>query len=328
MKGLGRLNMAAQSGSQAGKTGPVQRVKIVEVGPRDGLQNEKSIISTDAKLEYITKLADAGLKFIEVTSFVHPKAIPQLYDALEVVRGLPKRQDVHFSALVPNMKGLERAIESGIREIAVFTAASDTFNLRNINMTINESFENFTPVVKKAKQEGLYVRGYVSTAFYCPYEGKIDKMPVLSVSQRLLDLGIEEISIGDTIGQATPDDVQLTMSYLLEHLPLDKVAMHFHDTNGLALENVQASLELGISTYDSSAGGLGGCPYAPGATGNLSTESLVQFLEGRGIATGVDLEKLRDASSVITSVVNKNQALLEDINNLQELTVTPYPAHE
>lgn len=304
----------------------IQHVKIVEVGPRDGLQNEKTIISTDAKLDYICKLAEAGLKYIEVTSFVHPKAIPQLYDALDVVRGLPNRPDVHFSALVPNMKGLDRALESGIREIAVFTAASDTFNKRNINMTIDESFENFRPVIQRALKEGLFVRGYISTAFYCPYEGKISKATSLQVTQRLLDLGVEEISIGDTIGQANPTDVTETMSHMLQHIPVDKVAMHFHDTNGLALENVQASLDLGIGIYDASAGGLGGCPYAPGASGNLSTDALVQFLHTKGIQTGVDLEKLKAASATIHQVLANTADMLNGVDTIQNLVYTPYPS--
>lgn len=309
------------------ETPSVKHVKIVEVGPRDGLQNEKTIISTDAKLDYIGKLADAGLKYIEVTSFVHPKAIPQLYDALDVVKGLPtNRPDVHFSALVPNMKGLDRALESGIREIAVFTAASNTFNKRNINMTIDESFENFGPVIRRALQEGMFVRGYISTAFYCPYEGKIDKTVSLQVTQRLLDLGVEEISIGDTLGQANPADVSDTMSHMLQHIPLNKVAMHFHDTNGLALENVQASLDLGISIYDSSAGGLGGCPYAPGASGNLSTDALVQFLHHKGIQTGVDLEKLKAASATIHQVIANTADMLNGVDTIQNLVYTPYPS--
>ncbi len=289
---------------------PVNQVKIVEVGPRDGLQNEKTIIPTEVKLDYIGKLADAGLKYIEVTSFVHPKAIPQLYDALDVVRALPEKPGVHYSALVPNMKGLDRALESGIREIAVFTAASDTFNQRNINMTVAESIENFHPVIKRALDEGMFVRGYVSTAFYCPYTGKIDKTSTLSVTQQLFDMGVQEVSIGDTIGQATPDDVRMTMSHLLECLPIDQIAMHFHDTNGLAIENVQASLELGLHIYDSSAGGLGGCPYAPGASGNLSTDALVAMLHKRDIETGIDLDKLRDASAVIHRILQNTDDML------------------
>jgi hydroxymethylglutaryl-CoA lyase len=306
----------------------VKQVKIVEVGPRDGLQNEKSLVPTETKLAYITKLADAGLKYIEVTSFVHPRSIPQLSDALEVVQQLPKRPGVHFSALVPNMKGLERAMESGIREIAVFTAASDTFNKRNINMTVQESLDGFLPVVQRARAEGIFVRGYVSTAFFCPFEGRIDRKPVRDVTQKLLDMGVQEISIGDTIGQATPDDVRQTASYLLETVPLAQIAMHFHDTNGLALENVQASLELGISIYDSSAGGLGGCPYAPGASGNLSTDALVEALHQQGIQTGIDPVKLADASAPIRYLINRTDALVEDIGNLEDFSVARPPAEQ
>lgn len=280
-----------------------KRIKIVEVGPRDGLQNEKVIIPTEWKLDYIRKLVAAGLKYIEVTSFVHPKAVPQLSDALDVVRGLPKAEDVHFSVLVPNKKGLERALEAGIGEIAIFTAASDEFNKRNINMSVAESIQNYAAVIHKAKEAGLFVRGYISTAFYCPYTGKVDRERVLEVSQQLLDLGVEELSIGDTIGQATPADVKDTMERILQAVPLERVAMHFHDTNGLALENVLASLELGIRIFDSSAGGLGGCPYAPGASGNLSTESLVTMLEEKGFSTGVDSAKVREAAEAIRKVV-------------------------
>jgi isopropylmalate/homocitrate/citramalate synthase len=297
----------------------VKSVKITEVGPRDGLQNEKALIATPTKLDFIHKLADAGLKFIEVTSFVHPKAIPQLADALDVVRGLQPRAGVHYSALVPNLKGLERALESGIREIAVFTAASETFTKNNINMTIQESFAAFKPVVDQALAEGLWVRGYISTAFYCPFEGKIKKESVLEICQRLLDLGVHELSIGDTIGQAVPDDINHTMTALLKALPLEKIAMHFHDTNGLAIENVQASLELGLSSFDSSAGGLGGCPYAPGASGNLSTDALVRYLHANGIQTGIDETRLAEASASILKVLKNTDDLVSDIGNLQYL---------
>ena len=307
---MGQLGTAANT---------IKTVKIVEVGPRDGLQNEKALIPTDVELAYITKLADAGLKYIEVTSFVHPKAIPQLSDALDVVKGLPQRPNTHFSALVPNMKGLDRALESGIKEIAVFTAASDVFNQKNINMTIDESIDVFRPVVQKALAEKMFVRGYVSTAFYCPFTGKIQKEPVWDVVKKLLDLGVEEISIGDTIGQATPDDVRDTMTYILQKAPVQQMAMHFHDTNGLALENVQATLEMGIHIYDSSAGGLGGCPYAPGASGNLSTESLVEMLTHQGIQTGVDLNKLHEASTVIRKILHDSESLMDDIGNLEVL---------
>lgn len=307
---------------------PVKAVKIVEVGPRDGLQNEKTIIDTATKIAFICKLAEAGLKYIEVTSFVHPKAIPQLYDALEVVKGLPEIPGVHYSALVPNLRGLERALESGIKEIAVFTATSNTFTKNNINMTVDESFAAFAPVVQRAREAGLFVRGYVSTAFYCPYEGKVEKSATLDVIRRLLELGVQEVSIGDTIGQATPQDVTETMRHVLEHLPVEKLAMHFHDTNGLALENVEASLDLGLSIFDSSAGGLGGCPYAPGASGNLSTDLLVAFLEERGIATGINREKLREASEAIRNVLNNAELQLLNPDNIQDLVYTPYPSRD
>lgn len=304
---------------------PVNAVKIVEVGPRDGLQNEKALIDTATKRQFIEKLADAGLKFIEVTSFVSPKAVPQLADALDLVRSLPPRAGVHYSALVPNLKGLERALESGIREIAVFTAASNSFTRNNINMSIEESLAAFAPVVERATREGLFVRGYISTAFYCPFEGKIDKEPVLEVCQRLLAMGVQELSIGDTIGQAVPDDVRTTMTHLLQFVPLPQVAMHFHDTNGLALENVMASLDLGISIFDSSAGGLGGCPYAPGASGNLSTDALVNFLHRQGIQTGVDEAKLAEASALIRQVLQNTNDLVADIGNLEYLGQVTYP---
>lgn len=299
----------------------VKRVKIVEVGPRDGLQNEKTMVPMATKLDFITRLAESGLQYIEVTSFVHPSAIPQLSDAVALVKALPSFPGVHFSALVPNMKGLERALEAGIKEIAVFTATSNTFTQRNINMTVDESFAVFAPVVKRAKEAGLFVRGYVSTAFYCPFEGKIAKEPVLEVSKRLLDLGVEEISIGDTIGQAIPDDVRDTMTHVLSALPVESIAMHFHDTNGLALENVQASLDLGISIFDSSAGGLGGCPYAPGASGNLSTDALVDYLHHQHIETGVDPQKLAAASAPILNLIKRTSGLLDDIGNLDDFAI-------
>jgi hydroxymethylglutaryl-CoA lyase len=295
----------------------ITAVKIMEVGPRDGLQNEKGLLATVDKLAFIQRLVDAGLRYIEATSFVHPRAIPQLADALDVVHGLPVAPDVHFSALVPNMKGLERALEAGLKEIAVFTATSDTFNKRNINMSVDESLQEIEPVVTRALQQGLFVRGYISTAFYCPYEGKMSEDSLLMLTQRLLVFGIQEISIGDTIGQATPADVTSTLKRILPEVPLAKIAMHFHDTNGLALENVQASLDLGITTFDSSAGGLGGCPYAPGASGNLSTDELVAYLHARNIETGIHPEKLALASQELRQLFAKTDAIVEDIGNLR-----------
>jgi hydroxymethylglutaryl-CoA lyase len=280
-------------------------VQIVEVGPRDGLQNESAYIPTDVKIAFIRALAASGLAQIEATSFVSPKAIPQLADAMEVARELPSTSSVTYSALVPNEIGLERAIESGIQRIAVFTAASESFTKKNINMTIEESLETFAPVVSKALAGGMSVRGYLSTSFVCPYEGDIAKKPVRELTQRLIDMGVDEVAISDTIGAASPRQVSETVSFVLEKLPREKLALHFHDTYGMALANVLAGLQLGITTVDASAGGLGGCPYAPGASGNLATEDLVYMLDRMGIETGVDLRRLTEASGLIESAIGR-----------------------
>ena len=277
----------------------IDTVKIVEVGPRDGLQNEKVTIPTQAKIDYITALSDAGLRVIEAGAFVSPKWVPQMADTAEVYRDIPKDPGVEFPVLVPNMKGLERAIEAGVTSIAIFTAASDTFNKRNINMSIDESFENYAPVAMRAREEGLRVRGYVSTAFGCPYEDDVPPEKVLEVSARLLDLGCYEVSVGDTIGVGTPMQVQGVIGMLLQVIPASKLAMHFHDTRGTALANTLAALEMGITTFDASSGGLGGCPYAPGASGNLATEDLVYMLDKMAIDTSVDLNRLIQASLII-----------------------------
>ena len=274
-------------------------VHIVEVGPRDGLQNEARTVPTDKKAEFVKLLAAAGLKDIEVASFVHPKWIPQLADAQDLIKQLEPNPSVRYSALVPNMKGLDRAIESGIRRIAVFTAASETFNRKNINMGIQESIDVFKPVVDRALKEGISVRGYVSTCFVCPYEGAVPKEKVAEVTRALFDLGVDEVSIGDTIGAATPKDVESTGGHLLGQFPVERLAMHFHDTYGMAIANVYQSLQMGFTTFDSSAGGLGGCPYAPGASGNVATEDLLYLLDRLGIATGVSLQLLRRASHFI-----------------------------
>src|SRR5438132_5025319 len=277
----------------------VDGVKIVEVGPRDGLQNEKVTIPTEAKVEYITALADAGLKVIEAGAFVSPKWVPQMADTAEVYREIPKDPGVEYPVLVPNMKGLERAIDAGVKSIAIFTAASDTFNQRNINMTIDASFENYAPVTLRAREEQMRIRGYVSTAFGCPYEGDVPPEKVLEVTARLLDLGCYEVSVGDTIGVGTPMQVQGVIGILLQVIPAQKLAMHFHDTRGTALANTLAALEMGIATFDASSGGLGGCPYAPGASGNLATEDLIYMLDRMAIETGVSLERLVAASSIV-----------------------------
>ena len=278
---------------------PIDTVRIVEVGPRDGLQNEKATIPAHAKVAFITALSDAGLRVIEAGAFVSPKWVPQMADTAEVYREIPKDPGVDYPVLVPNMRGLERAIEAGVRSIAIFTAASDTFNRRNINMSIDESFENYLPVAARARAEGIRMRGYVSTALGCPYEGEVAPERVLEVSARLLDLGCHEVSVGDTIGVGTPTRVQGVIEILLHVIPAARLAMHFHDTRGTALANVLAAMEMGIATFDASAGGLGGCPYAPGASGNLATEDLVYMLDGMAIETGVSLERLVAASSSV-----------------------------
>ena len=277
----------------------VDSVKIVEVGPRDGLQNEKVTIPTAARIAYITALSDAGLRVIEAGAFVSPKWVPQMADTAEVYREIPKDPGVEYPVLVPNMKGLERAIEAGVTSIAIFTASSESFNKRNINMSIDESFENYGPVAARARAEGIRIRGYVSTAFGCPYEGDVPPERVLEVCARLLDIGCYEVSVGDTIGVGTPMQVQGVIGLLRAVIPASRLAMHFHDTRGTALANTLAALEMGIATFDASAGGLGGCPYAPGASGNLATEDIVYMLDRMGIETGVDLGRLVQAASII-----------------------------
>jgi hydroxymethylglutaryl-CoA lyase len=280
-------------------------VRVVEVGPRDGLQNEKALLPTEQKIAFIRLLAGSGLAVIEATSFVSPRAIPQLSDASAVMAGLSQDGRVQYPVLVPNLKGMERALAAGVRAIAVFTAASESFTRHNINATIAESLANFRPVVALAQQEGVTVRGYISTVFGCPYEGAVAPRQVLSVAQALLEMGIGELSLGDTIGVATPNQVVDVLGLLLTGgaIPVERLAVHFHDTRGTALANVLMALQLGISIVDSSAGGLGGCPYAPGAAGNLATEDLLYMLHGMGIHTGVDLEKVVAATRFIAPLL-------------------------
>ena len=278
-------------------------VRIVEVGPRDGLQNQPKTLSVEQKAEFIRLLGEAGLRDVEVASFVHPQWVPQLADADALIPRLPPNPSIRYSALVPNMKGLERALKSGIKRIAVFTAASETFNRRNINMGVSESIEVFRPVVKRALQEEISVRGYISTCFVCPYEGPILKEKVSEVTRSLFDIGVDEVSIGDTIGAATPLDVEDTVGHLTTLFPASQLAMHFHDTYDMAIANVYASLRLGISVFDSSAGGIGGCPYAPGATGNVATEKLVYLFDRLKIDTGVSASRLRDAAQYISTTL-------------------------
>ena len=277
-------------------------VEIVEVGPRDGLQNEPDFVPTEHKARFIELLAQSGLTRIEVTSFVHPKAVPQLADAADLTAALRQHPNVRYSALVPNLKGLERALAAGIREVAVFTGATDSFTQHNINMTVAESIDAFRPVLALAREQRITVRGYVSVCFGCPNEGAVSPAAVLKVAQQLLDLGVHELSIGDTIGVATPSQVPEVIGPLIEHAGLERLALHFHDTHGAALANVRAALALGIRVFDSSAGGLGGCPYAPGAPGNLATEQLVALLDSLGIRTGVDPARVAGATRHIRGV--------------------------
>ncbi len=278
-------------------------IRIIEVGPRDGLQNEATPISTDLKLTFIRGLRDAGLTEIEATSFVSPKWVPQLCDAEVLWPQLPPGGK--YSALIPNARGLQRALELGVDRIAVFTAASDAFTQKNINMTVAESLAVFADVIQefRAAMPGGWVRGYVSTAFECPFAGRIAPSAVVNVSEKLMAMGVDEISIGDTIGVAAPAEVRALNDALLPSIPFDRVAYHFHNTRGTAIANVAQALEMGVRAFDSSAAGLGGCPYAPGASGNVSTEDLVYFLERSGFPTGVDLEKLRQASQPVLAAL-------------------------
>jgi len=267
-------------------------VRIVEVGARDGLQNEKTIVPTAVKIELIDRLSQTGLRTIEATSFVSPKWVPQLADAAEVFSAIRKRPGVSYPVLVPNLQGYERARAAGATEIAVFTAASEAFNRKNINASIDESIERFTPVIERAKVDGVAVRGYVSTVLGCPYQGEVPVADVVRVAKRLHDLGCYEVSLGDTIGIGTPAKAKSMLAAVAEHVPMSALAVHFHDTRGQALANILACLELGVAVIDSSVSGAGGCPYARGATGNVASEDVVYMLRGMGVETGVDLDKL------------------------------------
>lgn len=284
------------------------RVTVYEVGPRDGLQNEKVAVPTEAKIRYIDMLGAAGLPVIEATSFVSPRAIPQLADATEVLRGINRQAGVRYPVLVPNEKGMVRALEAGANEVAVFTAASESFTKANINSTIAESIANFRPVLRLARENGSPVRGYVSTAFGCPYEGHVPPENVRRVALQLFELGVGQVSLGDTIGVGTPNQVPDVLGPLLSEVPAEALAVHFHDTRGTALANVLVSLQMGLTTVDSSSGGLGGCPYAPGASGNLATEDLLYMLHGMGIETGVDLDMVAAASVIILEALGKPPA--------------------
>ena len=274
-------------------------VTVVEVGPRDGLQNEASAVPADAKVRFVEALAEAGLPVVEVTSFVSPRAVPQLADADEVLPAVQRREGVRYPVLVPNLRGLERAVAAGADAIAVFTAASEGFARANINMTIAESLAAFAPVVEQALMAGMWTRGYVSTAFGCPYDGAVEPGAVARVASELAALGCAEVSVGDTIGVARPEQVPGVVAAVAERVPLDRIALHLHDTGGRALDNVAAGLEAGVRTFDSSAAGLGGCPFAPGAPGNVATEALVRFLHREGLETGVDPDAVERAGRAV-----------------------------
>lgn len=282
------------------------RVRIYEVGPRDGLQNESRPISTDDKVAFVTRLAAAGLREIEATSFVSPRAIPQLADADALLRRLPRAGGLRYPVLVPNVRGLERAQAAGADAIAVFTAATDAFTTRNIGMTVSESLEAFRPVLAEAAALGWWRRAYVSTAFGCPFSGRVEPAVGVDVALALLDLGAEEICYGDTIGVGVPSQVDaLVEASLARGITLDRIAFHFHDTRGTALANVTAGIRAGIRCFDASTGGTGGCPYAPGAAGNLATEDLVYLLDGLGYEHGVSLPGVLDAARFIASVLGR-----------------------
>lgn len=283
-------------------------VRIVEVGPRDGLQNEKSIVPAATKIALIDQLTACGFSVVEATSFVSPKWIPQLADAEQVLPAISRKDGVQYPVLVPNAKGLERAIAAGAREIAVFTAASDAFNLRNINCDITESLVRIEPVIATAKAHHIPVRGYVSTVLGCPYQGKVAVADVVRVTRALHDMGCHEVSLGDTIGVGTPTRARAMLEACATEVPMHSLAVHFHDTYGQALANVLACLEAGVRVVDSSVGGLGGCPYAKGASGNLASEDLIYMLNGLGLTTGVDLDDVCETAIWISAALGRKPA--------------------
>ncbi|WP_338472251.1 hydroxymethylglutaryl-CoA lyase [Niallia sp. XMNu-256] len=281
-------------------------VTVCEVGPRDGLQNERIFVSSEDKIAWINQLSHSGLKYIEITSFVNPKWIPALKDAEVVAKGIERVSGVTYSALVPNLNGLEKAIETNIDEIALFISASETHNRKNLNKSIEDTLPLIEEVAKETISNGKTIRGYISTVFGCPYEGKVAMDKIIRIADTLFEMGIRELSIGDTVGIATPLQVEEVLDALLRRFPAEKVAMHFHDTRGMAIANVLKSLEMGITKFDSSLGGLGGCPYAPGASGNLATDDLLYLLEGMGIKTSVDYDKMIEAAKYIQDKLKKS----------------------
>lgn len=286
-----------------------KQVKIVEVGPRDGLQNEKKIVATASKIALVEQLADCGITAIEAGSFVNPKWVPQMADSDEVFAGIQRRPGVSYSALTPNLKGYERAKQAGVKEVAIFAAASEAFSQKNINCSIDESIKRFQPIMDAAQADAIAVRGYISCVSGCPYEGKVDKETVAEVAQRLMAMGCYEVSLGDTIGVGTPGSVVSMLETVGKRVAVEKLAVHFHDTYGQALANIYASLQLGINVVDSSVAGLGGCPYAKGASGNVASEDVLYMLIGLGIETGIDLDKLIATGHLISQQLGrKNQS--------------------
>lgn len=284
----------------------MDKVNIYEVGPRDGLQNEKSTIKLEDKIEFINLLSNTGLKNIEAGSFVSPKWVPQMANSTEVLAGIERAVDTRYAALTPNMIGLNAALLANVDEVAVFGAASESFSHKNINCSIEDSIQRFIPVIEHALNKGLKVRGYVSCVVGCPYEGSIDPKAVASLSKRLIELGCYEVSLGDTIGVGTPKQITDMISVVAQDVPVEQLAIHCHDTYGQALANIYAALECGIGTIDSSVAGLGGCPYAVGASGNVASEDVVYLLEGLGIQCGVDLTKLISAGNFISQKIGRN----------------------
>lgn len=282
-----------------------EQIKIVEVGPRDGLQNEAKTIGLETRLALIARLVDAGVQHIEAASFVSPKWVPQMAGSSELMKRLPRHASVHYSALTPNLQGLEAALEAGCEEVAVFASASEAFSRRNVNCSINESLERFKPVLATAHAHGIKVRGYVSCVIACPYEGRIEPEKTAEVAAALHALGCHEISLGDTIGRGTPGEVRNMLQATSRQVPVHQLAGHFHDTYGMAIANVAASLEAGVRTFDSSVAGLGGCPYAAGASGNVATEDIVYLLHGLGYSTGIDLHKLAEAGQFISQALGR-----------------------
>jgi len=281
------------------------KVKIVEVGPRDGLQNEKLVVPTDIKIELINRLADAGLSVIEATSFVSPKWVPQMGDNAAVMQGIKRNSSTIYTALTPNLQGFDGAVQAGASEVAIFGAASESFSRKNINCSIAESLKRFEPIVSAASALEIPVRGYVSCVVGCPYEGAVDPQKAAEVAKILFDMGCYEVSLGDTIGVGNPATIQRMIEACAKHIPISKLAGHYHDTYGMAIANIYASLEMGMAVFDSSIAGLGGCPYAKGASGNVATEDVVYLLHGLGIETGIDLAKLAGIGDWISSAINR-----------------------